>query len=82
MHQRVGTLSDRAAVTRLDRAVLAEQTDEWAEQRRYVRVEVLTKSRQTRWPASAEEVATPTANQRTTFISGGREVVVSSSPRR
>ena len=42
-------------------AVLAEQTDEWAEQRRYMGIEVLTKARQTPEPAPPEEVMTPTA---------------------
>jgi hypothetical protein len=40
---------------------LAEQTDEWAEQRRYMGVEVLAEARTTREPAAAEEVVTSTA---------------------
>jgi putative transposase len=57
----VGIFPDRAAVIRLVGAVLAEQTDEWAEQRRYMGVEVLTKARHTPAPAPPEEVVTPTA---------------------
>ena len=41
--------------------MLAEQTDEWAEQRRYMGVEVLTKARQAVLPAPTEEVVTATA---------------------
>ncbi|MCH6166497.1 IS256 family transposase, partial [Pseudonocardia alaniniphila] len=41
--------------------VLAEQTDEWAEQRRYMGVEVLAKARRTPQPATGQEVVTPTA---------------------
>ena len=41
----VGILSDRTSLIRLVGAVLAEQHDEWAEGRRYLGLDVLTKSR-------------------------------------
>jgi putative transposase len=57
----VGIFPDRDAITRLVGAVLAEQHDEWAEGRRYLGLDVLTRARVTVVPdptTTAEEVPT------------------------
>jgi transposase-like protein len=59
----VGIFPDRGAVVRLVGAVLAEQNDEWIEQRRYLGLEVLAKARLrlVDGPAGQQEVVTTTA---------------------
>jgi putative transposase len=57
----VGIFPDRQAIIRLVGAVLAEQHDEWIEGRRYLGLDVLTRSRGTTEPTDTEEVETPAA---------------------
>ena len=54
----VGIFPTRTAVVRLVGAVLAEQTDEWAEGRRYLGLEVLARSRVTVVPSTDPEIGT------------------------
>ena len=51
----VGIFPNRHAIIRLVGAVLAEQNDEWAEGRRYLSLDILTKSRLTPQPTGQEE---------------------------
>ncbi|REE04263.1 IS256 family transposase [Citricoccus muralis] len=54
----VGIFPNRNAIVRLVGAVLAEQTDEWAEGRRYLGLEVLNRCRLTRVDDTGNEVTT------------------------
>ena len=52
----VGIFPDRPSLIRLVGAVLAEQHDEWIEGRRYLGLDVLTRSRTTTQPAPTEQI--------------------------